>query len=52
MPLVFVLVSLWLVINTLIERRVESVTGLVLILIGLPLYFHFRAAQRKQSPVS
>ncbi len=46
MPLVFVLVSVWLVINTFVERRVESVTGLVLILIGLPLYFHFRAARR------
>jgi APA family basic amino acid/polyamine antiporter len=49
MPLLFVLVSVWLIINTLIERRVESVTGLVLILIGLPLYFHFRAARRLRS---
>lgn len=48
MPLTFVLVSTWLVINTLIEKRVESVTGLALILIGLPLYFHFRASGRRE----
>ena len=48
-PLVFVLVSAWLIVNTLIEKRVESVTGLVLILIGLPVYFYFRNAQRKRA---
>ncbi|HZS10561.1 MAG TPA: amino acid permease [Blastocatellia bacterium] len=48
MPLVFVLVATWLVINTLIERPVESVTGLVLIAIGLPFYFWFRSVQRRR----
>jgi basic amino acid/polyamine antiporter, APA family len=42
-PAIFVLVSAWLVANTLIEKRVESVTGLVLILAGLPLFFWFRS---------
>jgi APA family basic amino acid/polyamine antiporter len=42
MPLVFVLVATWLVINTFVNKRVESVTGLVLIALGLPLYFYFR----------
>jgi APA family basic amino acid/polyamine antiporter len=42
MPLVFVLVATWLVINTLVNKRVESVTGLVLIALGLPLYLYFR----------
>jgi APA family basic amino acid/polyamine antiporter len=51
-PLVFVLVSGWLIVNTLIEKRVESVTGLVLILIGLPVYFYFRRAQRKRAGAS
>jgi APA family basic amino acid/polyamine antiporter len=41
-PAIFVLVSAWLVVNTLIEKRIESVTGLVLILAGLPLFFWFR----------
>jgi basic amino acid/polyamine antiporter, APA family len=43
-PLLFVLVSAWLVVNTLIEKRVESVTGLALILAGVPLYLYFRKA--------
>jgi basic amino acid/polyamine antiporter, APA family len=42
-PAVFVLVSAWLVVNTLIEKRIESVTGLVLICAGLPLFYWFRA---------
>ena len=42
-PAIFVLVSAWLVVNTLIEKRVESVTGLVLVLAGLPLFFWFRS---------
>jgi APA family basic amino acid/polyamine antiporter len=44
-PAVFVVVSGWLVVNTLVERPVESVTGIVLILAGLPLYAWFRASQ-------
>src|SRR5215468_2894175 len=46
MPLVFVLVATWLVINTLLNKPVESVTGLVLIVLGLPLYLYFRLRQR------
>jgi APA family basic amino acid/polyamine antiporter len=45
-PAVFVLVSAWLVVNTLIEKRVESVTGLVRILAGLPLFYWFRSTSR------
>jgi APA family basic amino acid/polyamine antiporter len=42
-PAVFVLVSIWLVVNTLIEKRVESAAGIVLILAGLPLFYWFRS---------
>jgi APA family basic amino acid/polyamine antiporter len=48
-PLVFVAVALWLVVNTLLNRPVESVTGLVLIGLGLPVYWYFRVA-RRESP--
>jgi APA family basic amino acid/polyamine antiporter len=41
-PLVFVLVAAWLVVNTLVNRPIESVTGLVLIALGLPFYWYFR----------
>ena len=50
-PLAFVLVSAWLVVNTFVEKRVESVTGIVLILLGLPVYAWFRRARRR-SPAS
>ena len=45
-PLVFVVVALWLVINTLVNRPVESVAGLVLIALGLPVYWYFRVTNR------
>jgi basic amino acid/polyamine antiporter, APA family len=41
-PIAFVLVAAWLVINTLVNRPVESVAGLVLIALGLPIYFYYR----------
>ena len=43
-PLVFVLVAVWLVVNTLINRPVESVLGLVLISLGLPVYRYYRGS--------
>jgi APA family basic amino acid/polyamine antiporter len=46
-PMVFVLVAVWLIINTLFTRPVESIVGLGLIVIGLPLYYYFRAQQRR-----
>jgi APA family basic amino acid/polyamine antiporter len=49
-PAIFVLVSAWLVVNTLVEKRIESVTGLVLILAGLPLFFWFRSRPANPLP--
>ena len=42
MPLVFILVAVWLVVNTLQTNPVESAIGLLLIALGLPLYFYYR----------
>ncbi|HEY6484202.1 MAG TPA: amino acid permease [Steroidobacteraceae bacterium] len=41
-PLVFVLVMAWIVVNALITRPAESAATLVLILLGLPAYPLFR----------
>jgi APA family basic amino acid/polyamine antiporter len=41
-PGLFVVVAIWLVINSLSATPVESVAGLVLIALGLPFYFFFR----------
>ncbi len=47
-PALFVLVALWLVINTLLTNPVESGLGVCLILLGVPLYFHFRRRKPKR----
>jgi len=41
-PIVFILFSLYLVVNTLIEDPRDSVIGLGIILLGLPAYFYWR----------
>src|SRR6266498_2379745 len=45
-PLCFVLVAAWLTVNTLQTSPVESVSGLILIALGLPFYFHYRRRQQ------
>ena len=40
-PGLFGMIIIWIMINTLIEKPVESVVGLVLILIGLPVYIYW-----------
>ena len=46
-PLVFVLVAGWLVVNTLVNRPVESVAGLILIALGLPIYVYYRRTRTR-----
>lgn len=41
-PLVFLLVAFWLIVNTFMTKRVESVAGIVLMAAGLPLYAYFK----------
>jgi basic amino acid/polyamine antiporter, APA family len=43
-PALFILVALWLVINTLTASPIESAAGLFLIALGLPFFFYFRAS--------
>jgi APA family basic amino acid/polyamine antiporter len=44
-PALFVLGSLYLVINTLAERPVQSLSGLGLLVLGLPAYAYWRKGQ-------
>lgn len=46
-PALFVLASLWLAVNTLVERPVESLLGLGLLLLGLPAYATWRLRSRR-----
>lgn len=45
LPLLFILVALWLVINSILTSPVESLVGIFLIALGLPVYFYFRRAR-------
>ena len=45
-PLVFILSSLLLVGNTLLERPTESLFGLALVGLGIPAYLYWRASAR------
>ncbi len=46
-PLIFVIVAGWLVVNSLFTRPVEAFVGLGLIALGLPLYAYFRQVRGK-----
>ena len=46
-PIVFLLVTLWLLYNTLVTEPSQSVTGLVLIAIGLPVFYF---ASKRSTP--
>jgi len=42
-PIIFILVGLWLLVNTLQTNPLEAAVGLFLIALGLPVYFYFRS---------
>ncbi len=46
-PLVFILASSGILLNTLIERPVEALAGIGLTLAGIPVYFFWRNRNRK-----
>ena len=46
-PLVVVVSSLWLVVNTLREKPVESLIGLALLALGVPAYLYWRRGERR-----
>jgi APA family basic amino acid/polyamine antiporter len=46
-PAIFVLGSFYIVVNTLAERPTESLTGLGLLVIGLPVYWYWTRPRTK-----
>jgi APA family basic amino acid/polyamine antiporter len=48
-PIVFVLISLFFLVNTLIYKPVQAYAAIVCLLLGLPFYFYFRKRRRLQS---
>jgi basic amino acid/polyamine antiporter, APA family len=45
-PVLFLIVAGWLLVNTLVTAPWRSVTGVILILLGLPVYQYFARANR------
>jgi len=46
-PALYVLASVWILINTLLERPVESLAGMGIVAVGIPVYFYWK---RKATP--
>jgi APA family basic amino acid/polyamine antiporter len=51
-PIVFLLVTGWLLVNTLITTPVQAFIGLALILIGLPVYWYWARYNRRAGAIS
>jgi len=45
-PLIFIGISVWFLISTLIGRPIQAIAGLVLMVVGLPVYFYFKKGQK------
>ncbi len=41
-PLFFIAVSIWFVINTLIEKPEQAVAGIIMLGLGLPVYYYWK----------
>jgi APA family basic amino acid/polyamine antiporter len=41
-PLIFIAISVWFIITTLVGRPIQAVGGIIILLIGLPIYFMFK----------
>jgi APA family basic amino acid/polyamine antiporter len=48
-PVIFILVGVWLLVNTLQTSPLEAAVGLFLIALGLPVYFYFRSNRSPRS---
>jgi APA family basic amino acid/polyamine antiporter len=49
-PIVFLIVVGWLLVTTVMSSPVQSMKGIVLILIGLPVYYYL--TKRKTEPIT
>jgi len=48
-PILFLLTTAWLLITTLITSPMRSLIGLILVALGLPVYFYQSRRNLKQS---
>lgn len=48
-PLVFILITVFFLVNTLIHKPAQAYAAIGCLLLGLPVYFYFRGKRRRQS---
>jgi APA family basic amino acid/polyamine antiporter len=51
-PLLFVAVATWFVVNTLIHQTADSMVGLLLLAAGIPFYLYWKKSLRAATPAS
>lgn len=47
-PIIFILITIFFVINTLIGRPSQALAGLILMMIGLLFYYYFKKTKKKE----
>ncbi len=50
-PLIFIGISVWFLASTLIGRPIQTLAGLSLMILGLPVYYYFKQSQKKKTVV-
>jgi APA family basic amino acid/polyamine antiporter len=48
-PILYIIASVGILFNTLVEKPVESIAGLGLTSMGIPIYFYWRRKSRQTS---
>jgi APA family basic amino acid/polyamine antiporter len=51
-PIIFIVIAVWFVVNTLIERPKESWAGLAFLALGVPVYYFWRRINRTSLPTT
>lgn len=46
-PIIFIFASLGILLNTLIEKPVEALTGIFLTALGIPVYYYWKRKNKK-----
>ncbi len=48
-PLIFIAISIWFLASTIVGRPVQAVAGIILMSIGLPVYFFFKSRSKNST---
>jgi APA family basic amino acid/polyamine antiporter len=47
-PLIYILITSWILVNTLLDQPRETLAGLILVSSGIPFYYYFRKKTMKE----